>query len=72
MSWLAVALVTALFLALWLRVAYWLGGFFADAELFLEREQRCTCAKGRVCAACLAASEALRPSPKPTTKGGLS
>lgn len=52
MNWLAIFLVTAPFIGLMLWIAHDLGEMLAEA--------RCTCAKGRVCAKCLAESEAIR------------
>lgn len=53
-AWLAVLAVTALFVALCLRIAWWLSAL-AEAEFFLEpaREGRCTCTRHRLCPVCL-------------------
>lgn len=38
MTWAAVILLSALYVAVLLRIAYWIGGLLRDAEVFLERE----------------------------------
>ncbi len=46
MTWLLVAFLVTAYLALTLRIAFWLGGLLADVQLFIEREVepvRCSC-----------------------------
>ncbi len=61
MTWLLAIAVGLIAIAAWLAFAFWLGRLVADAQAFMERD--CTCRKGARCAACLAASEAIRPKP---------
>lgn len=63
MTWLLVLVLAAAYLALMLRIAYWIGALLAQAQLLVEREiepVRCSCRKGAVCAKCLAESESIR------------
>ena len=54
-AWAQVAGVTLAFVGLWLQVL---------GDSIVNWRGRCTCAKGRVCASCLAESEAIRPQPE--------
>jgi hypothetical protein len=54
-TWALVLLLVALYVAVMLRVAYWVGGVLADAEDFRRRAVagECTCTRHRLCVRCL-------------------
>jgi hypothetical protein len=55
MTWPAVILLALAYLAVTLRIAYWIGGLLRDAEVFFR--EPCRCAH---CPRCLSESEAIR------------
>lgn len=52
MNWTIVILLGVAYVALVLRIAYWVGGLLAEADLFFTRENRCTCSRSMLCPAC--------------------